>query len=79
MTVSALAKLIKERIAPCVGIKFDKIQPDGVSQKLLDLSRINAMGWKHSVSLEDGLRRTIDWYVKRRENGDDVRGFLSSR
>ena len=79
VAISALAELIRSQIAPSVGIEFDQTQPDGVSQKLLDSSRLNALGWKHSVSLEEGLRRTIDWYVKRRENGDDVRGFLSSR
>ena len=79
VAVAVLAELIKSRIAPTIEIEFDQTQPDGVPQKLLDSSRINAMGWNHSVSLEDGLRQTIDWYVKRRENGDDVRGFLSSR
>ena len=79
VAVAVLAELIKSRIAPTIEIEFDQTQPDGVPQKLLDSSRINAMGWNHSVLLEDGLRRTIDWYVKRRENGDDVRGFLSSR
>ena len=79
VAVAVLAELIKSRIAPTIEIEFDQTQPDGVPQKLLDSSRIKAMGWNHSVSLEDGLRQTIDWYVKRRENGDDVRGFLSSR
>jgi len=79
VAVAVLAELIKSCIAPTIEIEFDQTQPDGVPQKLLDSSRINTMGWNHSVSLEDGLRRTIDWYVKRRENGDDVRGFLSSR
>ena len=79
VAVAALAELIKSRIAPTIEIEFDQTQPDGVPQKLLDSSRLKAMGWNHSVLLEDGLRRTIDWYIKRRENGDDVRGFLSNR
>ena len=76
VAVAMLAGLIKSRIAPTIEIEFDQTQPDGVPQKLLDSSRINAMGWNHSVSLEDGLRRTIDWYVKRREHGKDVRGVI---
>ena len=76
VAVAVLAELIKSRIAPTIEIEFDQTQPDGVPQKLLDSSRINAMGWNHSVSLEDGLRRTIDWYVKRREHGKDVRGVI---
>lgn len=78
VAVAVLAELIKSRIAPTIEIEFDETQPDGVPQKLLDSSRLNAMGWNHSVSLEDGLRQTIDWYAKRRENGEGVRGFSSS-
>ena len=78
VAVAVLAELIKSRIAPTIEIEFDQTQPDGVPQKLLDSSRLNAMGWNHSVSLEDGLRQTIDWYAKRRENGEGVRGFSSS-
>ncbi len=74
VAVSALAELIRSQIAPSVGIEFDQTKPDGVQQKLLDSSKINSIGWKHSVSLEEGLRRTIGWYVKRRENVEGVRG-----
>lgn len=49
---------------------FDKSKPDGVAQKLLDVSRLTALGWTAKISLEDGLRRTIREY---REAHDLVR------
>lgn len=39
-------------------IEFDVSRPDGTPRKLLDVSRLHSMGWKHSVSLKEGLRRT---------------------
>ena len=43
-------------------IKFDVTKPDGMPRKLLDTSRLKAYGWRPKVTLEEGLKRTIDWY-----------------
>lgn len=55
-------------IAEIVGYKgkpvWDAAKPDGAPQKLLDSSRFISLGWKPTVSLEDGLRRTYEWYQK---------------
>ena len=42
---------------------FDASKPDGAPRKLLDVSKINAMGWKARISLEDGLRSTYEWFA----------------
>jgi len=59
-----LAHLIKD----CVGfegkIKHDTTKPDGTPRKLLDTGRITALGWKPVTSLEEGVRKTYEWYVK---------------
>jgi GDP-L-fucose synthase len=56
------------RIAELVGFKgelvFDVEKPDGAPRKLLDLSRIHALGWHHRVSLEEGLQRTYSAYTQ---------------
>jgi nucleoside-diphosphate-sugar epimerase len=44
-------------------ILFDQTKPDGMPRKLMDSGRMKALGWSHSIDLEDGLRDTYDWYL----------------
>lgn len=52
-------------------IRWDTSKPDGTSRKLMDVSRLRALGWEASVSLEEGLRTTYDWFLT---NQDSIRG-----
>jgi GDP-L-fucose synthase len=65
---------IAEAIAGITGYEgtteWDTSKPDGTPQKLLDVTKLAKAGWTASISLEDGLRSTYDWY---RENIDSVR------
>ena len=45
-------------------LTFDASKPDGMPRKLLDVSRLNSLGWKHRISLEEGIRTTYDWFLK---------------
>jgi len=76
LSIFELASSIRDQIAPLLQLEFDASMPDGMYQKLLDSSRINSKGWKSSVSLEDGLQRTIDWYTDRRQRGGYIRGSI---
>jgi GDP-L-fucose synthase len=49
-------------------IEFDSTKPDGTPRKLLDVSRLKALGWQASITLEDGLRSTYDWFLQNQEN-----------
>lgn len=44
-------------------IRFDPSKPDGTPRKLLDVSRITALGWRQRFSLEEGIRKTYEWYL----------------
>ena len=61
---------LAERIAHIVGfsgqIEWDATKPDGAPRKLLDVAKINKLGWRAKISLEDGLRATYRWWL---ENG----------
>jgi GDP-L-fucose synthase len=61
ITIQDLATLIKEIVGFDGGIVFDSGKPDGTPQKLLDVSRLNRLGWKRSISLSDGIRTTYEW------------------
>jgi len=64
ITIKALAELIKEVTGYQGKIIFDTSKPDGMPQKLLDVSRLNDMGWKCKTDLRDGLKKTYQWYIE---------------
>ncbi len=65
-------KELAETIAEVVGfdgeICFDTSKPDGTPQKLLDISRISALGWSAKISLKEGLKHTYQWFLENRES-----------
>jgi GDP-L-fucose synthase len=64
LTIAELAALI----AKCVGyrgaLRFDTAKPDGTPRKLLDVSRLKALGWRPSIPLEQGIRATYEWFLQ---------------
>ena len=60
ITIKDLANLIKIIVGYDGEIQWDKEKPDGTPRKLLDVSRINSIGWKSNISIRDGLEKTID-------------------
>lgn len=63
VTIRQLAELVRDVVHPGCKLEFDTTKPDGTPRKLLDVSRIHALGWQHSISLADGIRQTYDWYL----------------
>lgn len=63
VTIKEVACLIAELIGYKGALVFDKVHPDGTPRKLLDLTHLHALGWRHKISLKDGLARTIDYYI----------------
>ena len=62
---------ISELVASTVGfagtVEWDSTKKDGTPRKLLDVTRLRSLGWAPRISLEDGLRKTVDWYLAHRE------------
>lgn len=63
-TILELAQRMKETVGYEGEIKLDPSKPDGTPRKVLDVSRISALGWKPSYSLQDGLVAAYDWALK---------------
>jgi GDP-L-fucose synthase len=62
IAIKKLAELIKGIVGFQGDIVWDNTKPDGTPRKLLDVSRITALGWKPEISLEDGIRSTYEWF-----------------
>ncbi|MGH8224460.1 MAG: GDP-L-fucose synthase [Woeseiaceae bacterium] len=67
LTIAELAELVRRTVGFEGAIELDRSKPDGTPRKLLDVSRLHALGWKAQTELADGLRRTYDWYVEHRD------------
>ena len=65
VTIKELAETIAGVVQFEGSIEWDSSKPDGTPQKLLDTSRINQLGWVPTISLEDGIRDTYDWFLKK--------------
>ncbi len=69
-TVRELAEIVKAVVGYEGKLKFDSSQPDGAPLKMLDSSKLHAMGWKHRTSLREGIEKTYKWFL---EHPEDVR------
>ena len=60
LSIEELAMLIKKIVGYSGTLKWDRTKPDGTPRKLLDVSLIHSLGWKHKISLEDGINRVYN-------------------
>ena len=63
-TIRELAELVRSIVAPEVELVFDASKPDGSPRKLLDMSRLHALGWRHRRQLREGIAETYGWFVQ---------------
>ena len=62
LTIMELAQLIGTSAGYCGQTLWDSTKPDGTPRKVMDVSRLKAMGWSPTISLEDGIKETIQWF-----------------
>ena len=64
VSISDLAELIKNKIDFKGSFEYNTEKPDGTMKKLTDVSKLNALGWKHTIELEEGIRKMYSWYLQ---------------
>jgi len=64
LSIEALANQVAKTVGFEGDIKWDIAKPNGTPRKLLDVTRINDLGWKSKIELNDGISRTYKWFVK---------------
>jgi len=62
ITIAELARLVADATGFRGQLRFDTSRPDGTPRKLLDVSRLHALGWRPRIDLRAGITSTIDWY-----------------
>jgi GDP-L-fucose synthase len=63
VTIRELAELVRDIVHPGASLRFDLTKPDGAPRKLLDVSKLHRLGWRHRISLTDGVVSTCQWFV----------------
>jgi GDP-L-fucose synthase len=71
LTIRELVEIVARVIGFEIDLVFDTTKPDGTPRKLLDTTRLQALGWKPRISLNDGIRQTYQWFL---ESSAQLRG-----
>jgi GDP-L-fucose synthase len=71
LTIAELAGTIRDIVGYTGSIRYDPSKPDGTPRKLLDVSRLKALGWSPSISLKQGIDSTYRWYIQTFAPPDD--------
>jgi GDP-L-fucose synthase len=64
LSIRDLAGLVRDVVYPEAALAFDTSKPDGTPRKLLDVSRLHALGWRHRTSLREGIESTYRWFLQ---------------
>jgi len=73
LTIKQLAETIQKITAHQGEIVWDAEKPDGTPRKLMDVSKMHDLGWKHKTQLEDGIQKTYNWFLKNIDNYKQVK------
>lgn len=63
ITIKGLSELISDQLGYDGAILFDSSKPDGTMRKLVDVSKINHLGWKHQIEIKEGVDKMYKWYI----------------
>ena len=64
LSILDLAETIKDIVGFSGSVKWDSSKPDGTPRKLLDVSKVNSLGWQAKTKLGEGIKKTYEWYIQ---------------
>ncbi|WP_414655335.1 GDP-L-fucose synthase family protein [Flavobacterium sp. UBA7680] len=68
LTIKELATLVQKIVGHTGEILWDDTKPDGTPRKLMDVSKMHSIGWRHQIELEEGIQKTYTWFLENIEN-----------
>lgn len=75
VSIRELAEMVRRIVHPSARIDWDASKPDGTPRKLLDVSRLHGLGWRHRIALGEGIESTYQWFLEHRA---ELRGVAAS-
>jgi GDP-L-fucose synthase len=74
LSINDLAKIVRDAVYPAAQLIFDTTKPDGPPRKLLDVTRLHDLGWRHRIALIEGVEQLYRWFL---DNHATARGALT--
>lgn len=74
LSIRELADMVRRIVYPSAAVVFDTSKPDGAPRKLLDVTRLHALGWRHRTALGEGIESTYAWFLAHRA---EARGAMA--
>ena len=75
LSIRELAEKVRDIVHPSARLVFDTSKPDGTPRKVLDVSRLNELGWSPSYDLDRGIRTTYQWFIEQQSKQSSLRGM----
>ena len=75
LSIRELAEKVRDVVYPAAELRFDTSKPDGTPRKVLDVSRLNNLGWAPSYTLDSGLSSTYQWFLDQEDSHTAMRGM----
>jgi GDP-L-fucose synthase len=75
LSIRELAEKVRDVVYPAAELQFDTSKPDGTPRKVLDVSRLNNLGWSPSYTLDSGLASTYQWFLDQQDSHTAMRGM----
>lgn len=73
LTIKQLAEAIQAVVGHQGEIIWDSSKPDGTPRKLMDISKMHALGWRHQIELQDGIEKTYAWFLENKQHYKEVK------
>ena len=73
LTIKELAEIIQKVVGHTGKIMWDSSKPNGTPRKLMDSARMNTLGWKAIISLEEGIKTTYNWFLENQGQFKEIR------
>ena len=74
ISIRDVAEMVRDIVCPDASLRFDTSKPDGTPRKILDVTKLNRLGWESKIDLQTGIRTTYQWFLDQQAANIELRG-----